>query len=115
MVFMTVRYRLVTIRGDLRGILATDRMFDISLSISRNDLSCLNCQIHCQTHLADRQNRYGRQIRRMFAIREMGLVRMGGDIYNSNTSGRGAVWLARLNGVQEVAGSNPVAPTFATR
>src|SRR2546422_10181345 len=25
--------------------------------------------------------------------------------------GRGAVWLARLNGVQEVAGSNPVAPT----
>src|SRR6516225_6871760 len=26
--------------------------------------------------------------------------------------GRGAVWLARLNGVQEVAGSNPVAPTF---
>src|SRR5262245_32320492 len=27
--------------------------------------------------------------------------------------GRGAVWLARLNGVQEVAGSNPVAPTFA--
>jgi hypothetical protein len=26
-------------------------------------------------------------------------------------SGRGAVWLARLNGVQEVAGSNPVAPT----
>jgi hypothetical protein len=28
-----------------------------------------------------------------------------------NISGRGAVWLARLNGVQEVAGSNPVAPT----
>src|SRR6516162_3776512 len=27
------------------------------------------------------------------------------------SSGRGAVWLARLNGVQEVAGSNPVAPT----
>src|SRR6267378_5542171 len=27
-------------------------------------------------------------------------------------SGRGAVWLARLNGVQEVAGSNPVAPTL---
>src|SRR5262249_28822775 len=27
-------------------------------------------------------------------------------------SGRGAVWLARLNGVQEVAGSNPVAPTY---
>src|SRR3954447_5180609 len=26
--------------------------------------------------------------------------------------GRGAVWLARLNGVQEVAGSNPVAPTL---
>jgi hypothetical protein len=30
-------------------------------------------------------------------------------------SGRGAVWLARLNGVQEVAGSNPVAPTQAAR
>src|SRR5690349_14676359 len=30
-------------------------------------------------------------------------------------SGRGAVWLARLNGVQEVAGSNPVAPTFKAR
>src|SRR5437016_1945298 len=29
-------------------------------------------------------------------------------------SGRGAVWLARLNGVQEVAGSNPVAPTRRT-
>src|SRR5262245_46789380 len=28
-------------------------------------------------------------------------------------SGRGAVWLARLNGVQEVAGSNPVAPTVS--
>jgi hypothetical protein len=28
--------------------------------------------------------------------------------------GRGAVWLARLNGVQEVAGSNPVAPTLQT-
>ena len=26
-------------------------------------------------------------------------------------SGRGAVWLARLNGVQEVGGSNPLAPT----
>jgi hypothetical protein len=31
-------------------------------------------------------------------------------IFNIIT-GRGAVWLARLNGVQEVAGSNPVAPT----
>jgi hypothetical protein len=31
--------------------------------------------------------------------------------YNQETTGRGAVWLARLNGVQEVAGSNPVAPT----
>ena len=27
-------------------------------------------------------------------------------------SGRGAVWLARLTGGQEVAGSSPVAPTF---
>jgi hypothetical protein len=26
--------------------------------------------------------------------------------------GRGAAWLARLHGVQEVAGSNPVAPIF---
>ena len=26
-------------------------------------------------------------------------------------SGRGAAWLARLNGVQEVGGSNPLAPT----
>ena len=25
-------------------------------------------------------------------------------------SGRGAVWLARLNGVQEVGGSNPLGP-----
>ena len=31
--------------------------------------------------------------------------------YGWHDSGRGAVWLARLNGVQEVAGSNPVAPT----
>ncbi len=30
----------------------------------------------------------------------------------ANISGRGAVWLARLAGGQEVAGSNPVAPTF---
>src|SRR5881227_142760 len=30
---------------------------------------------------------------------------------NRRMTGRGAVWLARLNGVQEVAGSNPVAPT----
>jgi hypothetical protein len=29
-----------------------------------------------------------------------------------NSSGRGAVWLARLNGVQEVGGSNPLAPTY---
>ena len=28
------------------------------------------------------------------------------------SSGRGAAWLARLTGGQEVAGSNPVAPTF---
>ena len=28
------------------------------------------------------------------------------------TAGRGAVWLARLNGVQKVASSNLVAPTF---
>ena len=27
-------------------------------------------------------------------------------------AGRGAVWLARLNGVQEVGGSNPLAPTL---
>ena len=33
-------------------------------------------------------------------------------VYNRQRSGRGAVWLARLNGVQEVAGSNPVAPTL---
>src|SRR5262245_9495728 len=26
-------------------------------------------------------------------------------------TGRGAVWLARLNGVQEVGGSNPLGPT----
>src|SRR5438067_1435421 len=46
---------------------------------------------------------------------ETALVSTQGNAYNLNTSGRGAVWLARLNGVQEVAGSNPVAPTFATR
>src|SRR5262249_42191477 len=39
------------------------------------------------------------------------LVWHGGNAYNRLGSGRGAVWLARLNGVQEVAGSNPVAPT----
>ena len=32
----------------------------------------------------------------------------------SNT-GRGAAWLARLTGGQEVAGSNPVAPIFLSR
>ena len=33
----------------------------------------------------------------------------------SSFSGRGAAWLARLNGVQEVAGSNPVAPNDLRR
>ncbi len=32
----------------------------------------------------------------------------------ANISGRGAVWRARLAGGQEVAGSNPVAPTLLT-
>src|SRR5277367_2512994 len=32
-------------------------------------------------------------------------------LFLSFISGRGAVWLARLNGVQEVGGSNPLAPT----
>src|SRR5205807_3441748 len=41
------------------------------------------------------------------------LVTGRASTYNSRRSGRGAVWLARLNGVQEVAGSNPVAPTNA--
>ena len=36
----------------------------------------------------------------------------GREKARQNRSGRGAVWLARLNGVQEVAGSNPVAPTL---
>ena len=31
--------------------------------------------------------------------------------YNNVRSGRGAVRLARLHGVQEVGGSNPLAPT----
>ncbi len=30
--------------------------------------------------------------------------------YNIACTGRGAVWLARLTGGQEVAGSSPVAP-----
>jgi hypothetical protein len=30
-------------------------------------------------------------------------------------AGRGSVWLERLNGVQEVTGSSPVAPTFLAR
>ena len=30
-------------------------------------------------------------------------------------TGRGAAWLARLTGGQEVAGSNPVAPIFARK
>jgi hypothetical protein len=34
-----------------------------------------------------------------------------GKIREFKFSGRGAAWLARLHGVQEVAGSNPVAPT----
>ena len=32
--------------------------------------------------------------------------------YNNVRSGRGAVRLARLHGVQEVGGSNPLAPTL---
>src|SRR5207249_12147455 len=40
----------------------------------------------------------------------MGLNR-GRPLGGFRRPGRGAVWLARLNGVQEVAGSNPVAPT----
>src|SRR5437868_2415754 len=39
------------------------------------------------------------------------LVSGGRNIYNFDAPGRGAVWLARLNGVQEVGGSNPLAPT----
>ena len=30
-------------------------------------------------------------------------------------SGRGAVWLAHLNGVQGVGGSNPLVPTIETK
>src|ERR1019366_6096673 len=44
-----------------------------------------------------------------------GLVTGRGSAYNSRRSGRGAVWLARLNGVQEVGGSNPLAPTCKAR
>ena len=32
--------------------------------------------------------------------------------YNTQTTGRGAVWLARVTGGHEVAGSSPVAPIF---
>jgi hypothetical protein len=32
--------------------------------------------------------------------------------YTENSSGRGAAWLARLLGVQEVPGSNPGGPTI---
>ena len=34
------------------------------------------------------------------------------DIEIRDASGRSSVWLERLHGVQEVAGSNPVAPTI---
>ena len=32
-------------------------------------------------------------------------------MYNNQATGCGAVWLARLLGVQEAAGSSPVSPT----
>lgn len=32
-------------------------------------------------------------------------------LYNNQATGCGAVWLARLLGVQEAAGSSPVSPT----
>ena len=34
-----------------------------------------------------------------------------GAMMSENYTGCGAVWLARLNGVQEVVGSNPASPT----
>ena len=40
------------------------------------------------------------------------IAKLGDCVYNSLRSGRGAVRLARLHGVQEVGGSNPLAPTI---
>ncbi len=35
--------------------------------------------------------------------------------YNFAHSGHGAAWLARFNGVEEVVGSNPAAPTSSIK
>ena len=45
-----------------------------------------------------------------FALKSVAFVR---PVFRS-TSGRGAAWLARLNGVQEVASSNLAGPTYVT-
>ena len=58
----------------------------------------------------DRNPRVGN--RRLKPGRESAILSLGGpsDKLGSDPSGRGADWLARLLGVQEVAGSNPVVP-----
>ena len=42
---------------------------------------------------------------------QFSLAIKGGTRYNAARSGRGADRLARFNGVEEVGGSNPLAPT----
>ena len=46
-----------------------------------------------------------------FSLDRSSQVRYRDCVFSPRT-GRGAVWLARLHGVQEVAGSSPVAPIF---
>src|SRR5579871_1703308 len=78
---------------------------------------CVSGALPLQVSLARRERFFGDVHRaspgRGEPLRKTGLRhRISQEVWRqAKPSGRGAVWLARLNGVQEVAGSNPVAPT----